>query len=236
MSADSQFAVPGAVAASVAEEQRKKNRLELIIAILLGIVSIGIAYASFQAALYDSEMAAAYQRGTALSTEAESLYLEGNQQYVQDAELWNQLLQLSIEAESGDPAAAASAQATSEVLAFQAVSEDLAVAIEWSDQQNAADPETYYSPLDSEDYRATLFGGYEATSTEAAAAVEEGDEANTLGDRLMLYTVLMSISLFLLGIAAVVRQYRVQLLLVISGCAIFAVSVILTAFVPFVGF
>lgn len=233
MSADSPIAPHDDAAASVADEQHKKNRLELIIAILLGIVSIGIAYASFQAALYDSEMAAAYQRGTALSTEAESLYLEGNQQYVQDAELWNQLLQLSIEAESADPTTAANAQATSDVLGFQAVSADLAAAIEWSDQQNAADPETYYSPLDSEDYLAALFGGYEETKAEADAAVSEGDEANSLGDRLMLYTVLMSISLFLLGIAAVVRQYRVQLLLVFSGCAIFALSVILTAFVPF---
>lgn len=233
MSADRPTVPPDRAAASVADEQHKKNRLELIIAILLGIVSIGIAYASFQAALYDSEMAAAYQRGTALSTEAESLYLEGNQQYVQDAQLWNQLLQLSIEAESGDPTIAANAQATSDVLAFQAVSEDLAAAIAWSDEQNAADPETYYSPLDSEDYRAALFGGYEATAAEAAAAVEEGDEANSLGDRLMLHTVLMSISLFLLGIAAVVRQYRVQLLLVFSGSAIFALAVILTALVPF---
>jgi hypothetical protein len=234
MSADSPIVTPQAVAASDADEQHKKNRLELIIAMLLGIVSIGIAYASFQAALYDSEMAAAYQRGTALSTEAESLYLEGNQQYVQDAELWNQLLQLSIEAESGDPTTAANAQATTDVLAFQAVSEDLAAAIDWADQQNAADPETFSSPLESEDYLAARFGGYEETKADADAAVAEGDEANSLGDRLTLYTVLMSISLFLLGIGAVVRQYRVQLLLVISGSAIFALSVILTAFVPFV--
>lgn len=77
MSTEIPIAPHDAVAASVADEQRKKDRLELIIAILLGIVSIGNAYASFQAALYDSRMAAAYQRGTALSTEAESLYLEG---------------------------------------------------------------------------------------------------------------------------------------------------------------
>jgi Tfp pilus assembly protein PilE len=234
MSAESSITNPGRDAPSVADEQHKKDRLELIIAILLGVVSIGIAYASFQAALHDSEMAAAYQRGTALSAEAESLYLEGNQTYVQDAELWNQLLQLSIEAESTDPVTAANAQTTSDVLAFQAVSEELGAAIAWADEQNAADPETYYSPLDSEDYRAALFGGYEDTNAQAEAAVAEGDEANSLGDRLMLYTVLMSISLFLLGIAAVVRQYRVQLILVFSGSAIFIVAAILTAFVPFV--
>lgn len=234
MSAESPTAAPDPAAPSVADEGHKKDRLELVIAILLGIVSIGIAYASFQAALHDSEMAAAYQRGTALSAEAESLYLEGNQTYVQDADLWNQLLRLSIEAESSDPATAENAQTTSEVLAFQAVSEDLAAAIEWADEQNAGDPDTYYSPLESEDYLAALFGGYQETKAQADTAVEEGNEANRLGDRLMLYTVLMSIALFLLGISAVVRQYRVQLILVFSGSAIFVLAAILTAFIPFV--
>lgn len=235
MSADTPPAPHVAAAASVVDEQHKKDRLELIIAILLGIVSIGIAYASFQAALYDSKMADAYQESTALSGEAESLYLEGNQTYVQDAQLWNQLLQLSIEAESADPVAAANAQTTADVLAFQAVSDDLAAAIEWADAQNTADADAYYSPLDSEDYLASLFGGYEETKAEADARAAVGDEANGLSDRLTLYTVLMSVSLFLLGIAAVVRQYRVQLLLVISGSAIFAISVVLTAMVPFIG-
>ena len=39
------------------------GHLELIIAILLGVVSIATAYASFQAALYDSQMAGAYATG-----------------------------------------------------------------------------------------------------------------------------------------------------------------------------
>lgn len=215
--------------------EHKKNRLELIIAILLGIVAIGIAYASFQAALYDSRMAAAYQSGTARSTEAESLYLEGNQQFVQDAELWNRLTQLAIEAESFDAATAADAQNTYDVLFFQAVSDDFAIAIDWADEQNAADAETYYSPLDNEEYQAALYGGYWDAKEQADAAVAAGHEYNDLSDRLMLFTVLMSVSLFLLGIAAVVRQYRVQLLLAISGTAIFAVSIVLTAFVPFIG-
>jgi hypothetical protein len=44
----------------------------------------------------------------------------------------------------------------------------------------------------------------------------------------------MTISLFLLGIAAVVRQQRVQWILAGTGTAIFVVSAILTALVPFV--
>lgn len=222
-------------ATSEAVVQRKRDWLELMVAIMLGLVSIGIAYASFQAALYDSQMAAAYQRGTALSAEAESLYLEGNQQYVRDAEVWNRLTELVVATESADPVTAANAQSAYDLLMFQAVSADMSAAIDWSNVQNEADPEVYYSPLDSEEYQATLFGAYADTKAEAERVVTEGNEHNSLSDRLTLFTVLMSVSLFLLGIASVVRQYRVQVLLAVSGTAIFAISVVLTAFVPFVG-
>ena len=40
------------------------SNLELVIAVLLGLVSIATAYASFQAALYDSQMAGAYTKGS----------------------------------------------------------------------------------------------------------------------------------------------------------------------------
>lgn len=215
--------------------QHKRDRLELMVAIMLGLVSIGIAYASFQAALYDSQMAAAYQRGTALSAEAESLYLEGNQQYVRDAEVWNRLTELVVATESADPVTAANAQSAYDLLMFQAVSADMSEAIDWSNAQNESDPDVYYSPLDSEEYQAVLFGGYAETKAEAEQVVADGNEFNALSDRLTLHTVLMSVSLFLLGIASVVRQYRVQVLLAVSGSVIFAVAVALTAFVPFVG-
>jgi len=46
--------------------------------------------------------------------------------------------------------------------------------------------------------------------------------------------VLMSISLFLLGISAVVRALRIQIILASTGTAIFVVAAIMTALVPFV--
>jgi len=207
---------------------------ELLVAILLGVVSIGIAYASFQAALYDSQMAGAYQEANNLSTQAESLYLENNQQFVQDTQVWNRLTELSVEAQSSDNAIAASAQEKYEVLRFQAVSEEFGAAIQWSDEQNAADPEVYYSPLDNEDYQNFLFSGYQETKAESDAVVVKGNAYNTYSDRLTLNTVLMSIALFLLGISAVLRQPRVQTILLSSGVGIFLVSVVLTAMIPYV--
>ena len=62
--------------------------LQLLIVIMLGVVSVATAYVSFQAALYGGQQAAAYSRGGATQTEAESVYLKANQQFVQDAEIF----------------------------------------------------------------------------------------------------------------------------------------------------
>ena len=70
---------------------------------------------------------------------------------------------------------------------------------------------------------------------QSIATTKNGDNFNSLSDKLTLYTVLMSISLFLLGIAALVRERRTQLVLVGTGLVISVVSIILTLMVPFVG-
>jgi hypothetical protein len=220
-------------------ESRKRftfvfGNFELVVAILLGVVSIVTAYASFQAALYDSQMAGAYQHGGNLATEAESLYLEGNQQFVQDTQVYNRLTELKVDIESSDPVVAADAQAKYDVLEFQAVSEEFGAAIANADELNAADEEFYYSPLDDEDYQDFLFSDYADTKADSEAVIADGDSFNSFSDQLTLYTVLMSISLFLLGISAVVRALRVQIVLAATGTVIFVVAAILTALVPFV--
>lgn len=207
------------------------GNLELIIAILLGVVSIATAYASFQAALYGSKMDAAYATGNAQATEAESLYLEGNQQFVQDTQVFNQLSLLQVQITAGD----ALAQEQYDTLYFQGVSDEFGAAIERAAAQTAADPEYFYSPVDDEDYQNFLFSPWNDKKIESVATTAEGDTFNSFGDRLTLYTVLMSVSLFLLGISALVRQRRTQLVLVATGVVISGVAIVLTATVPFVG-
>ena len=208
------------------------RNLELVVAILLGLVSIATAYASFQAALYDSTMAGKYATATTLSTQAESLYLESNQTYIGDVQLYNSLTDLKIEINSADVEISTLAQEKYDSLTFQSVSEELAAAIAEAEQQDLDDPDFYHSPFDTDDYNEYLYGDYEATDAESEAARAEGDEANALSDRLTLYTVLMTISLFLLGIAAVVRQVRTQIILSSVAVVIFGISAVLTAMVP----
>ncbi len=102
------------------------GRTELIIVILLGLVSLGTAYASFEASLYGGIQQSSYTKGNNLQTEAESLYLEGNQQFTQDSQTIQQLAVLEVAADAGD----ATAQAQYDELYFIAVSEDLDAAIQ----------------------------------------------------------------------------------------------------------
>jgi hypothetical protein len=210
------------------------SNFELIIVVLLGLVSVATAYASFQAALYDSQMAGAYAKGQSATASAESLYLEANQQYIQDVQVWSRLTELSIDMDNADPSIAQSASDKFDTLYFQSVGETLDAAITWSSEQNTADSATYSGPFDSEDYMVAMFTPYLDATAEAEAMIAEGDVFNTHSDRLTLNTVMMALSLFLLGIAAVVRGARSQVVLTAVATVIFAISLVLTATVPFV--
>lgn len=210
--------------------------LQLLIVILLGVVSVATAYVSFEAALYGGQQAAAYSRGGAAQTEAESIYLEANQQYVQDAETLTRLSEYQIEMDSADPDVAAAASEKYDQLYFTSVSEDLDAAIAWAETENEADPTTYTDPQGSEDYLDALFGGWSDADAEAKALLAQGDEANQYSDRLTLNTVLMAISLFLLGIAAVIRNRRAQWILIGVSSSIFVLALGLTVIVPFTWF
>lgn len=210
------------------------SNFELVIVVLLGLVSVATAYASFQAALYDSQMAGAYAKGQSATASAESLYLEANQQYIQDVQVWSRLTELSIDMDNPDPSIGLPASDKFDTLYFQSVGETLDAAITWSSEQNTADSDTYAGPFDSEEYMSAMFEPYLDAKAEAEAMIAEGDVFNTHSDRLTLNTVLMALSLFLLGIAAVVRGARSQVVLSAVATVIFAISLVLTAAVPFV--
>jgi hypothetical protein len=222
-------------AAKPARESFLRKHTEVIIAVLLGLVSVATAYSSFQAALYDGKVIEANTQATTLATEAESLYLEGNQQYVQDAQLFDRLTDLRLDIENPDAAISVAAQIKYDTIYFQSVSEELDAAIQAADAQNEADPDFYFSPLDDEDYQAFLFGGYAETKDRADAALEQSKEFDGHGDLLTLTTVLMALSLFLLGISAVVRAFRVRLILGGVSIVIFVLALVMTVTVPFVG-
>jgi hypothetical protein len=207
---------------------------ELVVVVLLGLVSVSTAYTSFQASLYDSQMAGAYATGGTYKTEAESLYLESNQQYVQDAQTLTALDALNVEIYNTSGDQAALAQAKYDSVWSSSVSSVLMEAIDRASAETDATG-TYTNPQDDEAYLDDLFGAYDATNAESRAQLALGDDYNARGDKLTLNTVLMALSLFLLGVAAVVKVNQTRILLCVMAMVIFTVAAALTATIPVVG-
>lgn len=207
------------------------RNFELFVAVLLGIASIITAWASFQASLYDGEMAAANTKAGVLAAEAESLYLEGNQQFVSDGQLFDRITELEIQTTSADPAAAAVAAETIDVLSFQSMTEEFAAAMEWAAAENEADAAFFTHPQASEEYLAALFGGYEEVKAQADAELERSGKYNELGDQLTLGTVLLAISLFLFGIAALLRGLRMRLIITGVSTVVMVVATVMSIIV-----
>jgi len=207
-----------------------QRHVELVVVIMLGVVSVATAYTSFQSSLYGGQSADKISQSEAAATLAESLYLEGNQQYVQDSQTIQQLSALNIAAQAGD--AVASAQYDD--LYFIGVSEELDTAIQNAFALDESEPDFWHDPQADEDYLDALFGSYQDQSVISDDLRAEGNDLGKNGDTLGLYTALMAITLFLLGIAAVVRRPLMKWVLVATGGLIFLITAILTATIPFV--
>lgn len=196
---------------------KKTSRLEsnfgVTLAVLLGIASIVTAWASFQASLYDGKMAEKNALAGILAAEAESMYLEANSTFLTDAATFSRITELTVQEEYGDSYTADIARETLTVLLFQSVSDDLLAAIDWSNAENDLNPESYVSPQESDEYLASLFSGYTDTKQAANQAIADAAVYNELGDQLTLATVMLAISLFLYGIAAVVKSFDLRLIL-----------------------
>ncbi|HEX7834564.1 MAG TPA: hypothetical protein VF479_03740, partial [Pseudolysinimonas sp.] len=202
--------------------------------IFLGIVSVATAYTSFQSGLYGGHSDDKISQSEASGTLAESLYLEGNQQYVQDAQTVLRLAELNIDSQSVDPVVAEDAAAKYDEIYFIGVSEDLDAAIQAAAALDESEPDFYHYPLDEDAYLEAQFGAYDDEKANSDELRAEGDRLSAQGDQLGFYTALMAITLFLLGIAAVVRTLRIRWVLIAIGMSIFVVTAALTATIPFV--
>jgi hypothetical protein len=206
-----------------------RTHVELIVVILLGVVSVSTAYTSFQSGLYGGASDDRISQSEAAGTEAESLYLEGNQQYQKDSQTIGQLEQLKAAIDAGDPYA----QAQYEALYFIQVSgTDLEPAVEAAAALDESDPDFWHDPQVDETYQAALFDAYGEEKDRSEALRSEGDRIGDQGDQLGFYTALMAITLFLLGIAAVVKRAEMRWVLIAVGMGIFTLTAVLTAMIP----
>lgn len=181
------------------EKGNLHKRIELFIAIFLGITAVLTAWASWQSSIYGGNQSTKYAQGTAIIGEANSMYNEAAQYIAQDMDLWNRISDLRIELEfaynMSDAIQIEKFEWKLAQIMADNVSEELAAAITWADDQ-----EEYASPFDKDGFIESYYEDANAKYAEGQELLQSGQEDNSFGDILGLVTVIFAAVMFLLGI------------------------------------
>lgn len=212
------------------EKDKLTQKLELIIAIFLGVTAVLTTWASWQSSLYGGNQSTKYTQGIALVGEANSLYNEASQYLAQDMDIWNRISDLRIELEfvmDKNSEEAEKLQWKLDQIMADNVSEELFGAIDWADRQ-----EEYFSPFDKEGFVESYYADADALYEEGQAMLQAGEEDNSLGDKLGLVTVIYAVVLFLLGIATSFDEKRTRLIILAVAAVGFVYATIVMLGVP----
>lgn len=221
---------------AVSEAAPKKGgiseaKLEIIIAILLGVTAILMAWAGWISSLHSGNQSTNYTQSNNLSAMGNSMYNEAAQYYMQDMLLWNQIYDYAFDAEianmKGETDEADMIYAKIETLMNDNCTEEFYEAIEW-----AWDQDYDATPFDKEGYVDSYFAEANAVLDEADALLEQGKTDNANGDAYGLVSVIYSVVLFLLGIVGIFKKIPNRVVITIFAVVLLVFATIFMLTIP----
>ena len=195
-------------AEAAAEATKKKPfiseaKLEMLIAIFLGITALLTAWASWIGSLHGGNQATNYTKSGNASSDANSMYNEAFQRFMQDMMVWNAITEYTFDMElaeaRGDQNEVKMIEEKIAVIRQDNCTEEFDAAIDWAFENNA-------TPFDKEGYEESYYADAEAKFKEADALLKEGMQDNHSGDTYNLVNVIYSLVLFLLGIVGIFKN------------------------------
>ena len=180
-----------------AVERAKRNKLEVWIAGLLGVVAVLTAFATYKAVLEDGDTLASFNEGVRINDDATAQDTEGTQQYTTDQAIYLEYIKSEVGKESD----------VAKYFRQTLFSPELEEGVKWVEEggDEAISPFQEESPYTRPEWAAA-----EKLRNKTEAKFKEAGVHDEDGDKYVLATVVLSIALFLLGIAGVNRQLRVQ--------------------------
>ena len=208
-----------------AEEAPKKKsfiseaKLEMLIAIFLGITAVLTAWATWIGSLHGGNQATNYTKSNNAASDANSLYNEAFQKFVSDSMVWNMVtdyrFDMTLADMKGDKEQVELIDEKIDKILEDSCSEEFAEAVNWAFEQ-----EDEVTPFMKEGFVDSYYADAEAKYEEAQALLKEGMQDNKNGDTYNLVTVIYSLVLFLLGIIGIFKNIP-------NRFAVFVVAVIL---------
>ncbi len=207
----------------------KEKKLEVLVAVFLGITTLLTAWAGWIGSLHGGIQAINFTRSNNLAAEGNAEYSVATQVYISDLFTWNSILDLQLDMEvakeKGDTAEAKVIETKVEKIKHNSCSPKLLEAINNTDNKGT-------SPFENEEFVNGYFEKAKELSEESKQALEEGKQDNLHGDSFRLVSVLYSLVLFLLGIVGVIKDYQSRKVLFAFSVCILILAVIYMLTLP----
>ena len=209
---------PETPATDAAEQSGFKDRLELIIAIMLGLAAIITAWTAFQSSQLGDKVQENYSEGIRISDQASQEYNTAVANDNQDQALFLEYAKALV---SNDLDMATYIHDT-------LMTPELAAAVDWwVDQPDETGPDSPFVE-DNPSWSNEQWDLANSLDDEALQLFADAKKADNDGDEFDLLTVIVTLALFLFGIASLVRQQRIMIGLAGVGAAILLYSIVQT--------
>ena len=194
-----------------------KDRVEQIIAIMLGLAAIITAWTAFQGSQLGDKVQESFSEGIRVSDQASQEYNTAVATDNQDQAIFLEYAKALV----------AEDEVTSTYIYQSLMSPELAAAIDWwVEQPDEGGPDSPFVE-ENPNWDNTSWTTAAELDAQAQQYFDEAKEADTKGDDFDLLEVIVTLSLFLFGIASLVRQQKIQVALAGIGCVILVYSIVM---------
>lgn len=197
-------------------EDESSNRMEIVIAVLLGIAAIVTAWCSFQASQLGDVVQKSFSEGIREADAASQAYNTAISNDIRDQTLF---LEFAKAAQAND-------EETALYVLETLMSPELAAAVDWWSSQ--PDDSGFDSPFVDEnpEWSNALYEEGAALDESSQAFFDAAEEADEDADAFDQLTVVLALALFFFGVAGLSRQRKVMIGLASVGTVIVVFSIV----------
>ncbi len=199
----------------------RDRRVEVIAAILLSMATVLTAWSAYQATRWSGVQAESYTIASARRTESVRSFTIANRQVLIDVETFINWLDASDE---GDGQLADDIQ--------ERMREEFLPAFDAWLATGTPGQLPDGTPFDLPEYRLQALEDSDRLEAEAAAAFDEGREANQIGDDFVLAAVLFASVLFFSGLAGTFDAFKAQVILLVLGGVMIVLGTVIVVTLP----
>ena len=200
----------------IADPKWSDGRIQVVIAILLGVAAILTAWFSLEATNVSDEVQKNYSTGIRTADEATTLYTIADSTATSDRILFLEFAKAKV---TGDTDLA-------EYIRASLMSPDLVAAISWWEKQ--PDEAGYNSPFVNENPKLStkLIDSADEVNASAQRSFSKAEESDRITDDFDQMAVIMAIALFFLGIAGLASNRRMTIIMLSFGSIILVIALI----------